>query len=92
MTIQLCTACKKFIQDEAFYSLNLDCERYNCERYDGEDSIVVLTSHNLLTLCSECIDKVSVAKILSYPARVFGNTAHDGFEELQRLLNNNCND
>ena len=86
MTIQQCTACKKFIQNDAFYSLTLDCERY-----DGEDSLVVLTSHNLLTLCSECIDKISIAKILSYPARAFNNTAHDGFEELQKLLDNDCN-
>ena len=83
MTIQQCCACKIFIQGDAYYSLTLDCEKF-----DDNDNLVILTSNNLLTLCSDCIDKISIAKILSYPARVLNNTAHDGFDELKRLLDN----
>lgn len=84
MLVLQCSACKRAIINEVHYSFLL-----NCERSEEDESVTILTSHELVTLCSDCIDKISVAKILSFPARFFGNTAHDGFAEIEELLDNN---
>ena len=83
MLLLQCSACKEIIENEIHFSFVL-----NCEKVDDDESITIITSHELITLCSDCIDKISVAKFLSYPARLFDNDAHHGFEKLKEVLNN----
>lgn len=77
----ICADCKKIIEEGTmFYSLDINYE------VSREDEIHIDSSACIVVLCEECVNKVPLAKIMTYNSKYLSPASNEAKEYLSDIF------